>query len=510
MGSSQPSDSHLPFGYAFDAEDFLFEPPPDPAPGAPLLSDNDSKMISSFFDDMSADHYNVPSFGEGLNYSDAWLQLPPQFMGTATSLGQPAGLFGGSLASPSHDMSQHDFGDMMVMGSSMMPPPVPSRPAPPIPQARHHLEQQQQSHFQPLQQQQLPQQHIQQQQLQPQHQHQHQQHHQQQQYQQHASADVLAAATLLQNGSSSRSNLGPSRSGFSQRNQPPSLGPPVGHLRHQPLEEFKRAERMNSFGEPLMGGPQQVKLFNDMVFGSVLEGQEPVPSPPLRRTSQPPVEVQWGSDTRFSRSTSYVPDSARETYDALEAHQLSYMACIEPSKSAATTRPSSPSPNGESSTARPQARNGLPTETADEEAGDVPPRKRRKSRNNKDDPEEDDESTGESTGKGSKKRKGKADGPAASGENGTSGKRRKSGPAAAKAARENLSEAQKRENHIRSEQKRRTLIKEGFDDLCDLVPGLKGGGFSKSTMLTMAAEWLEDMLRGNQQLAAQLEALEGR
>lgn len=264
---------------------------------------------------------------------------------------------------------------------------------------------------------------------------------------------------------------------------------------------------MNSFGEPLMGGPQQVKLFNDMVFGSVLEGQEPVPSPPLRRTSQPPVEVQWGSDTRFSRSTSYVPDSARETYDALEAQQLSYMACIEPSKSAATTRPSSP--NGESS-ARPQARNGLPTEPVDEETVEAPPRKRRKSRNNKEDPEEDDDSTGESTGKGSKKRKGKADGPAASGENGTSGKRRKSGPAAAKAARENLSEAQKRENHIRSEQKRRTLIKEGFDDLCDLVPGLKGGGFSKSTMLTMAAEWLEDMLRGNQQLTAQLEALEGR
>ncbi len=75
---------------------------------------------------------------------------------------------------------------------------------------------------------------------------------------------------------------------------------------------------------------------------------------------------------------------------------------------------------------------------------------------------------------------------------------------AAKAPRENLTDAQKRENYIKSEQKRRTLIKEGFDDMCEIVPGLRGGGFSKSTMLTMASEWLEDVLRGNETLEAQL------
>lgn len=92
----------------------------------------------------------------------------------------------------------------------------------------------------------------------------------------------------------------------------------------------------------------------------------------------------------------------------------------------------------------------------------------------------------------------------------SSGKRRKSAVNNSKLSRENLSEEQKRENHIKSEQKRRTLIKEGFDDLCDLVPGLRGGGFSKSTMLTMAAEWLEDLLKGNEALATQLATLEGR
>ena len=95
-------------------------------------------------------------------------------------------------------------------------------------------------------------------------------------------------------------------------------------------------------------------------------------------------------------------------------------------------------------------------------------------------------------------------------ESGATGKRRKSGVNGAKPTRENLTEEQKRENHIKSEQKRRTLIKEGFDDLCDLVPGLRGGGFSKSTMLTMAGEWLEEIIRGNEILSRQLANMEGR
>lgn len=76
-----------------------------------------------------------------------------------------------------------------------------------------------------------------------------------------------------------------------------------------------------------------------------------------------------------------------------------------------------------------------------------------------------------------------------------------------KPARENLTEEQKRSNHILSEQKRRNLIRQGFDDLCTLVPGLKGGGFSKSAMLTQAADWLEEVLRGNDILKAQLAEL---
>ncbi|KAK8200530.1 uncharacterized protein BKA78DRAFT_238518, partial [Phyllosticta capitalensis] len=64
--------------------------------------------------------------------------------------------------------------------------------------------------------------------------------------------------------------------------------------------------------------------------------------------------------------------------------------------------------------------------------------------------------------------------------------------------RENLTEEQKRSNHILSEQKRRNLIKNGFTELNELVPGLKAGGFSKSAMLMEAAKFLETMILGNQ------------
>ncbi|KEQ60551.1 uncharacterized protein M437DRAFT_13513, partial [Aureobasidium melanogenum CBS 110374] len=50
-------------------------------------------------------------------------------------------------------------------------------------------------------------------------------------------------------------------------------------------------------------------------------------------------------------------------------------------------------------------------------------------------------------------------------------------------ARKNLTEDQKRSNHIRSEQKRRNIIKQGYEDLNELVPNLKTGGFSKSAVL---------------------------
>lgn len=87
----------------------------------------------------------------------------------------------------------------------------------------------------------------------------------------------------------------------------------------------------------------------------------------------------------------------------------------------------------------------------------------------------------------------------------SSSRKAKSQPA--KLARENLSEEQKRTNHILSEQRRRNLIKQGFDDMCAIVPELRGGGFSKSAILLQAADWLDDMIHGNEILSRQLDEL---
>lgn len=81
-------------------------------------------------------------------------------------------------------------------------------------------------------------------------------------------------------------------------------------------------------------------------------------------------------------------------------------------------------------------------------------------------------------------------------------------PIDSKANRENLSEEQKRNNHIQSEQKRRNLIKNGFEDLTKMVPELRAGGFSKSNMLLEAAKFMKLLREGNDELGAQLQSLD--
>ncbi|KAL7922991.1 hypothetical protein ACQKWADRAFT_290915 [Trichoderma austrokoningii] len=467
MGSSQPDSDpfQMPFGYSVDgAQEPIFDAP-EPAPGAPLLSETDSKFLSDFFDDMTANQYNMPSFGEGLNYH-ALFDLPPQLMGTATSYGsQPTTPLGHEPHLDYSIDSHHSH--VSTSGSHLMPPPPP----PPPPSSHPQLQLHSHPHLsQPAS------------------------------YQQHPSDDVLnAAATLMQNGSGllrgAHKNNDPSAS---RR----SLGPPVGHLRHQPLEEFREESRRG------MVQTEVDNTFTEWMWGS--KGRQNSIARPIS------VDYQWGSDSNFNLGQGYTPEANKETVETMQQEQLKCLECLEPNKSAATTRPSSPT-NSQSTFAQGVNREASETREKPGEDG-APPRKRRKSKIKKD-IGDDDENENESSTNGTKsatgkrrKAKGERNGSVSSPpmDTVTGGKRRKSSANGAKSARENLSEEQKRENHIRSEQKRRTLIKEGFDDLCDLVPGLRGGGFSKSTMLTMTAEWLEEILVGNKELTAQLAALEGR
>ena len=70
--------------------------------------------------------------------------------------------------------------------------------------------------------------------------------------------------------------------------------------------------------------------------------------------------------------------------------------------------------------------------------------------------------------------------------------------------RDNLSEEQKRANHIYSEQRRRDLIKDGFADLTEMVPELRGTGLSKSSILAATARFIEDVVRDNEMLRQML------
>ncbi|OAA43800.1 bHLH family transcription factor [Metarhizium rileyi] len=451
MGSTQPeSDPLLLFGYSVDStQPDVFDAAPDPAPGAPLLTETDSKFLSSFFEDMTSNQYNMPSFGEGLNFSDAWLDLPPQFMGSSTSLGpqETSADFGFS-----HD-HQSEMSRMLSAGSSMMPPP----PLPPT------------AHTQPFS-------------------------------QQHSDDVLNAAATLLQNGNRAgtpKSGSGPSNSHNSSNNaNRPVAYPPVGHLRHQPMEEFREDNRRSS------QGAEVDHTFTRWMWGS--KPKSPVSKSVLG-------DFQWGSDASFSDVQGYVPEPGNESVESMHQNHMKCLDCLEVNKSAANTRPSSPA-NGQPTSSN----SDRPFYIKREEDPNAPPRKRRKSKNVRstavdDDDDDDDDATSSKSGR---KRKTKSERSASGSEppsdTTASSRRRKSGANGPKPPRENLSEEQKRENHIRSEQKRRTLIKEGFDDLGELVPGLKGGGFSKSATLSMAAEYLDELLRGNKALAMQVSALERR
>ena len=220
--------------------------------------------------------------------------------------------------------------------------------------------------------------------------------------------------------------------------------------------------------------------------------------------------LQWGSDTGFVDHGYLAPPDMRSEEERTSG-LLHSLDCLESQDSAANTRPPSPSRkhidrNGtdwsslNSSTSQKQRLISNCDQVGEgSRSGKIPKSRTR--------PKEEDVDIGGQNGESSSNRSSKA---RRFSSNKETPRKSKVQSAMTKQGRENLTEEQKRTNHILSEQKRRNLIKQGFDDLCTLVPELNGGGFSKSTMLIQAADWLEDLLRGNEQLKAQLAELKGQ
>lgn len=206
--------------------------------------------------------------------------------------------------------------------------------------------------------------------------------------------------------------------------------------------------------------------------------------------------LEWGSDNSFV-DQGYIAPPDQPDMETRTKELLSNLDCFEPQSSATNTR--APSPERMiGSHAQQSTPHGI-------EGGDDPqPRKRqRTSKDGEAISDEDGDARFQTrksrTPSNTKGRRASA----------TAAIRKGSIASSGKAPRENLTEEQKRTNHILSEQKRRNLIRQGFDDLCSLVPGLRGGGFSKSAMLTQAADWLEELLRGNELLHSQLADMRG-
>ena len=227
----------------------------------------------------------------------------------------------------------------------------------------------------------------------------------------------------------------------------------------------------------------------------------------------PPAEVpRFGSDPSFNQPR-YQPASWNGSLDAIQGECAAVMGCLT-ADSAATTRVSSPTiPNSV-----PERRLSHPGRVPVRAPAAVPPPATVKPEaipDSESSPQPKKRKYPESAGSESDpppvpaKVRGRRRSKASPAPSDVPRRGRKStalSPKSAKHPRENLSDQQKRENHIRSEQKRRNVIREGQESLCNIVPLLRGVNASKAEKLNMTCKWLEDLLGGNERLAAQLEA----
>ena len=70
-----------------------------------------------------------------------------------------------------------------------------------------------------------------------------------------------------------------------------------------------------------------------------------------------------------------------------------------------------------------------------------------------------------------------------------------------------LTEQEKKNNHIASEQKRRQAIREGFDRLAEIVPGMAGQGRSEAVMLQATVAHMQEQMTKKEDLREKAQRL---
>jgi hypothetical protein len=229
---------------------------------------------------------------------------------------------------------------------------------------------------------------------------------------------------------------------------------------------------------------------------------QPTPADPQTTTNV--RTLRWGSDAGFV-DQGYLRPPEMPNVEEQTNTLLDHVTVLLPddSTSATNTRATSPVRNPPENTNNPEwggvgDKNSPHFRQGGHNATEtnLPPRKRLKAKSQ---PDENSDDTGtpprmkRPKSSGGKQRRGSSDLLSRKPNN--------------KAPRENLTEEQNRTNHILSEQKRRNLIKTGFDELCSLEPELRVGGFSKSAVILQAADYLDEILKGNDILRQQLTQL---
>ncbi|KAI1753752.1 hypothetical protein F4782DRAFT_67307 [Xylaria castorea] len=469
--SSQLPEGGLPFGYNFSDEPLL-RPPPSPH-GEPILGPNDNNWLGNFFTGLESNEYNTWSFGEGVDFSEQWFnQVAPNLLGHSTSFGSQPDM----APTATTGLSSANFENVLAFEPDMMPPPPPpplpsTRPSqPPTPQQHRPQSQPTLHHF---------------------HQHLPQSYYDQRNSRVPIEQDAHAHAAALLALQSGHPNIHQPRTSRLNSFHSPSNTQPPSHHRGSFSQPIPAQNLVSPVPSARSNEPDA--LFVNMILGC--RGST------AQRLAEPP-EFQFGSDTTFDRSQGFVPPQ-HESSEALERKRINTVKeALEYTTSTPNTQPSSPVRNKEAAI-HAALENGNGTLHVEENAA-TSLKKRRRSKA-KVEPEEDGEYAVQLLSKApARKRKSKGDlngsPDSSSAIQEASGKRRKSAPSQPKPPRENLTDAQKRENHIKSEQKRRGAIKEGFDDLVFIVPNLQNGGYSKSSMLNLAGDWLESLIKENQML----------
>lgn len=473
-------------------------PAPEPAPGAPILTSVEQQDMASLLSEMVSNNTNPGVADYGNHFiDDQWSnEGPPQLLNLSSSFGQLDGL------SPVffHDVQQRDPatttsamlptsvatappGNFGVSDTALTTAPITNTASDPTLSTAPPIANNTTSYYSPSIT--VPPQHS------PVHQH--------SVELSQPTDDVLnAAMSLTQHGYHARSNSIQGGSGFSNLSQRPAnqtMGPPVGHLRHQPLDEFVQEGRRNSQSQDL--AEQQAVLKYWMTGGKQSSERTSARKPA-------PIPLQYGSDQRFNNSNQpFVPRTRKESTEAMTEEHLKYMKCVELAPNSGNDSPTTAIFNGNNIPPLNLKTRGPSTAGLKiEPNGDFSkwPGGRSGGDDEDDDAEEPQSAVSKSSARKRKSKAGNSNSPSAA-DGAPTGKRRKS---AAVSKRENLTEDQKRENHINSEKKRRKVIQTGFDNLGILVPNLKGGNQSKSIMLDSTVAFIKDLLAGNEQLSAQL------